>query len=286
MAESLLSFSEVLLFGRLLADLQIKVEGHKKGRTVRVATLHNLDLSEGISELDGVELKADDKVLVRRNKKNENGIYEVVSDGQGGFKLGNRETVDEGMRVAVSEGVELGGTTWLQLKKDQKQAFKKVKRRGSGKNQLLEQQLQQDARFARIYGFAYEGIYFELPEPTVFLVHGDGKSATDENAPPKQAARAPLDPSVTGVAAADYQIANEIRVWEYDKADYSIRMDVMTGMLEQILLDVYFGGGPDISGAKVSGAKVSGAKVSGAKVSGAKVSGAKVSGAKARGSGD
>ncbi|MDX1742985.1 MAG: hypothetical protein R3186_05250, partial [Ruegeria sp.] len=76
----------------------------------------------------------------------------------------------------------------------------------------------------------------------------------------------------------------DMRVWDYDKADYTMRMDVMTGQFEQVLLDIYFGfDSPAISGAKVSGAKVSGAKVSGAKVSGAKVSGAKVSGAKARG---
>ena len=28
------------------------------------------------------------------------------------------------------------------------------------------------ARFARIYGFAYEGQYYELPRPTLFLVYG------------------------------------------------------------------------------------------------------------------
>ena len=94
--------------------------------------------------------------------------------------------------------------------------------------------------------------------------------------------RAPTGPSLSGVGAADVQFADDIMVWAYDKADYTIRMDVETGMFEQVLLDAYFGGG----GPAVSGAKVSGAKVSGAKVSGAKVSGAKVSGAKARGPGD
>ncbi|MBY5987733.1 hypothetical protein [Roseovarius atlanticus] len=136
--------------------------------------------------------------------------------------------------------------------------------------------------FAKIYGFAHEGTYFDLPEPVIFLVHGDGQSATDDNLPANLGSRAPNDPSKSGVAAADFQIANDIRVWSYDKADQTMRMDVSTGMFEQILLEAYFAG----DGAGVSGAKVSGAKVSGAKVSGAKVSGAKVSGAKARGSGD
>lgn len=155
--------------------------------------------------------------------------------------------------------------------------------KGRGNNRHLESQLA-DAngdklKLAKIYGFAFEGTYYDMPEPAIFLVHGDGESATDKNLPGKLAARAPNEPSKSGVGAADFQIANDIRVWDYDKADQTMRMDVMTGRFEQVLLDVYFGfDSPAVSGAKVSGAKVSGAKVSGAKVSGAKVSGAKARG--------
>jgi len=159
--------------------------------------------------------------------------------------------------------------------------IKKVNRKGrrSG-NGFLARQLadKKDPRFARIYGFAYEGTFFQLPEPVILLVHGKGRDAfTDCGG----LSTAPLDPSKSGVAAADFQMSADVMYWEYDKADFTIRMDLMTGMFEQVLLDVYSDAGPAISGAKVSGAKVSGAKVSGAKVSGAKVSGAK-----ARGSGD
>ncbi|OED49226.1 hypothetical protein AB838_07600 [Rhodobacteraceae bacterium (ex Bugula neritina AB1)] len=283
MAESLLSFSEVLLFGRLLKDLQIVRSDIKK--TVRVATVEKMNVNNVDPEIDGVEIAVDDLVLVRRNNANENGIYKVTAGNGNTLKLVSELKVAVDDRVAVLEGLELGDTVWTQIKDIPKQIYKQEGLRGRGRNNLLDAQLSLHAKFARIYGFAYEGTYFELPEPTLFLVHGEGKSATDDM-PGNQGARAPLSPSVTGVASAEYQIANDIRVWDYDKADYSIRMDVMTGMLEQVLLDVYFGGGPDVSGAKVSGAKVSGAKVSGAKVSGAKVSGAKVSGAKARGSGD
>ena len=124
--------------------------------------------------------------------------------------------------------------------------------------------------------------YLSSASPAIFGELRDKVSATDGNLPGNLASRAPNDPSKSGVAAADYQIAHDIKVWNYDKSDQTMRMDVSTGMLEQVLLDVYFG----YDGGGVSGAKVSGAKVSGAKVSGAKVSGAKVSGAKARGSGD
>ena len=168
-------------------------------------------------------------------------------------------------------------------------AYVPKKKRGQGNNKHLNEQFEKDKdndepKFAKIYGFAYEGTYYDLPEPAIFLVHGDGENATEGDKPGSLAARAPNEPSKSGVAAADYQLANDIRFWSYDKADQTMRMDVLTGRFEQVLLDLYFGfDSPAVGGAKVAGAKVSGAKVSGAKVSGAKVSGAKVSGAKARG---
>ncbi|CUH44663.1 MULTISPECIES: pentapeptide repeat-containing protein [Ruegeria] len=167
--------------------------------------------------------------------------------------------------------------------------YKRIPSKGKGANKHLDDQFgvekgEKGPRFAKIYGFAFEGTYYDMPEPVIFLVHGKGELVADPNKPADDASRAPQDPSIGGVAAADYQVADGIRVWRYDKSDQTMRMDVMTGQFEQVLLDIYFGfDSPAISGAKVSGAKVSGAKVSGAKVSGAKVSGAKVSGAKVRG---
>ena len=44
--------------------------------------------------------------------------------------------------------------------------------------QLLQGQLSaSNARFARIYGFSYEGRYYDLSKPAIFLVHGDGDAA-------------------------------------------------------------------------------------------------------------
>lgn len=133
--------------------------------------------------------------------------------------------------------------------------------------------------FARIYGFSFEGTYYELPRPVLFLVHGDGYPSTEARSNIKgivKPARGLGDPSLTGLAAADFQFAEDLRVWSYDKADYSIRLDVETGMLEDILLGPTFGGGG--GGLPVSGARVSGARVSGARVSGARISGARLSG--------
>ncbi|MCF6432668.1 MULTISPECIES: hypothetical protein [unclassified Leisingera] len=281
MAESLLSFSEVLLFGRLIDDMKIvpKIAG------AVVGTVGNLQKLEG-TKVNGETVAAGDKVLVMgQNNKGENGLYEVGSGSENPWI--HQRQFPKGTLLEIAHGPRQG--LWRQVgdygagQQDYEKAGKR-RQKGQGRNNLLGDQLSDDANLARIYGFSYEGTYFELPEPVIFLVHGDGESATGQQSPAGQVqvSRAPLDPSVTGVASAEYQIANDIRVWDYDKADYTIRMDVMTGMLEQVLLDVFFGdGGPSVSGAKVSGAKVSGAKVSGAKVSGAKVSGAK-----ARGSGD
>ncbi len=293
MTESILGFSEVLLFGRRLHDLKINRKEIEVDEKVRLATRAKIKVGEvlDVSKIDGRTLAVGDKILVRKNKADENGIYTIASPAAGDLQLDAKQVVEMDKLVEVEDGSKFGGTIWEQtLDTDggvTDQEFKKKKRLSQrlGDNAFLEEQFGDDARLARIYGFSFEGTYYELPEPAIFLVHGKGESATAGDKPTNQAARAPLDPSVSGVASAEYQISNDIKVWSYDKADYSIRMDVMTGMLEQILLDIYFGfDSPAISGAKVSGAKVSGAKVSGAKVSGAKVSGAKVSGAKARGS--
>jgi hypothetical protein len=103
----------------------------------------------------------------------------------------------------------------------------------------LDQLSAVDARIAKIYGFSYEGKYYDLARPTLFLVHGDGDplAAVSPPAPGANPARAPRDPSETGVSVADFQFADDIRFWSYDKGDFSIRMDVSTGTLEDILLE-------------------------------------------------
>ncbi len=140
-------------------------------------------------------------------------------------------------------------------------------------------------RFARIYGFSYEGAYYELEWPALFLVHGPGQAA--EVAAGGGAAAAAGDPSRTGLAESDFDFAANLMVWSYDRADLSIRLDVDSGSFEQILLELIFGGGGgSVSGARVSGARVAGARVSGARVAGARVAGARVAGARARGGRD
>lgn len=83
MTETLLSPSNVLLFGRKVEDLRIvrstkPIPEDAKVLVARVATDANIDLTGAgrPTKIDGVTLLAGNKVLVRKqNDKTENGLY-------------------------------------------------------------------------------------------------------------------------------------------------------------------------------------------------------------------
>ena len=137
-------------------------------------------------------------------------------------------------------------------------------------------------KFARIYGFSFEGGYYDLDAPIIMLVHGPGVPAESKAGDPR-ASRSPDTPDKTGAAASGHSFADDIKVWSYDKADFTVRMDTLSGTLEDILLDVELGGGAHVSGGRVSGGRVSGGRVSGGRVSGGRVSGGRVSGGRVSG---
>lgn len=88
-------------------------------------------------------------------------------------------------------------------------------------NLALDSQLQQkDAKFARIYGFVYEGTYYTLPKPALFLVHGKGKEA-----------------HVSGGGIAELALPPDVKWWAYDRWDHGVRLDVNTGPFYEILLN-------------------------------------------------
>ena len=282
MPESLLSFSAILLFGRKLSDLSIVRDVEE----AVVFTKKPLPAASANIVIRKIKIAEDDQVLVRdKSAATGNGLYQLQKTGASAYSWTQPIAEGSEKKVEIPTAKRPRNKNWLVRRVAANQSV--VTRTGRGNNQFLGQQLDEKAGFARIYGFSYEGDYFDLPSPTLFLVHGDGELASQKGKDqsednPSNRSRAPRDPSIGGMAAADFQFADDIRVWDYDKADYTIRMDVASGMFEQVLLDATLGD----AGFGVSGAKVSGAKVSGAKVSGAKVSGAKVSGAKARGPGD
>jgi hypothetical protein len=108
-----------------------------------------------------------------------------------------------------------------------------------GANAFLKQQLTaSNPKFARIYAFSFEGQYYVLPKPAIFLVHGNGADASG-------------DP---GVAAKGWDFLSGIKAWSYDKADFSIRLDIETGPLDKILLEDAVK--PDPSSAQYGSSKV------------------------------
>ena len=160
-----------------------------------------------------------------------------------------------------------------------------------GAHRLLQSQLAAEgAQFARIYGFAYEGCYYDLARPVVYLVHGEGMSPEAVTSGSETSDKPPGSVDGIGVAIEGGDFATDIRVWAYDKADVTVRMEVDTGALEDLLLgaelgdDASFVSGANVRGANVRGANVRGANVRGANVRGANVRGANVRGANVRGS--
>jgi Pentapeptide repeats (8 copies) len=154
--------------------------------------------------------------------------------------------------------------------------------------------------FARIYAFSFEGAIYSLPRPSMFLVHGPGNpvdltGTASGHWGGTNLGRTTLDAS--GVFAREWEFSAaegennfDLRYWEYEKGDFSIRLDAEAGQLEQILLMAALRAGADMadratairSGASLAGASLSGASLSGASLSGASLSGASLSGASLR----
>jgi hypothetical protein len=250
MTESLLSLSTILLFGQRVEDLHI-INADPAGATpVDAATTPPpppVPAQNGNQTVDGINLTpgALNRVLVKDlGNPNANGVYTVAAGAWvRDLTIANRSVVAVG-----PGGIVNGDTNWLVERRvvgpNTHYRFYDPadrERRRSGLNRQLGEQVSAiDARIAKIYGFSYEGRYYDLARPTLFLVHGDGEVVTQAppavGAPP-HGSRAPRHPSLTGLSGADFDFADDLRVWSYDKADYSIRMDVETGMLEQLLLE-------------------------------------------------
>ncbi len=112
---------------------------------------------------------------------------------------------------------------------------------GISRNEFLWHQLKLDPektqpKLARIYGFSYEGHYYDLLRPAIFIVHGDGVDAQ----PKAKTNPGPVPPGTvdqSGVAAKGWDFMHDIKLWEYDRGDFSLRLDVESGTLEELLLE-------------------------------------------------
>jgi len=135
-----------------------------------------------------------------------------------------------------------------------------------GASRFLRAQLAQGVQphLARIYGFSYFGHYTALARPAIFLVHGDGELASPR-APivsqrnPENEGLLGIDPlpgdgandpgstgrfgtgptsvDLSGQAVKCCEFSSDVRVWEYDRGDFSLRLDIDSGPLERILIE-------------------------------------------------
>jgi hypothetical protein len=116
-----------------------------------------------------------------------------------------------------------------------------------GDNNFFQKQLDADrgldakqVKLARIYGFSFEGHYYDMARPAIFVVHGPGSDPEAwrpaATLPEARFDRAPSDADRSGIARTATSFAEDIRVWSYDKGDFSIRLDPESGPFEQILL--------------------------------------------------
>lgn len=155
--------------------------------------------------------------------------------------------------------------------------------RSIGANRFLRGQVRnKNAALARIYAFSFEGAMYELDRPSLFIVHGGGQDPDapgPENADFALLSRSPGRVTKTGVGRQSGAFSRDMRVWVYDKGDFSVRLDVETGTFEHILLaaeldeEAWSSGGRSGSGRSGSGRSGSGRSGSGRSGSGRSGSG-------------
>jgi hypothetical protein len=103
-----------------------------------------------------------------------------------------------------------------------------------GRVEQALRQVEDEGIFARIYGFSYEGHYYKLPRPVLFLVRGEGRSQPPEEVGSGGASA--FSTRFVGVEGKDWQFGSDIRVWAVDKHDIAICLDLEVGSYDQVLL--------------------------------------------------
>lgn len=283
MSENLLRISNIDLFGLVMDDVSIVDPNIKWQVRVASAVDENIATLTGTTEVNGVDPKPGDLLLIwQQTTSSQNGIYQARTGNWIKLHVNKKEYVASG-----PDGKDLDYRTWRYKEGDN--SFKLLARRriGAGRrrgaNRQLEAQLGPDAKMARIYGFSFEGNYYGLSVPTIFLVHGEGELVTQKGEDTPNPARAPRKVEITGLAAAGFDFADSLRTWSYDQADYTIRMNVETGMFEQVLLDAMFDGGMDAAGMNARGMNARGMNARGMNARGMNARGMNARGMNARG---
>lgn len=282
MTESLLSFSGIQLFGHKIREIKIVNPFSDTPTSVTVAADKRVKLSGFGASVDGHTLAVNDKIIAwKQHKPEDNHVY-IVKNGD--WEI---HPVNDFEILSPTAGTKYATKKFMKLSSGFEYVDDGSKKPGTlnrfGENQFLQKQLNNDSCFARIYGFSFENFYYELPRPVLFLVHGTGELVSEDTGK-FSPARSPGATSITGLAATDFDFADGLRVWSYDKADYTIRMDVETGMFEDVLLAATLGGGP--GGMDAAGMNARGMNARGMNARGMNARGMNARGMNARGGGN
>ena len=92
-----------------------------------------------------------------------------------------------------------------------------------------------DPYFARIYSFSFEGHYYKLPRPLLFLVSGTPVqpqgSGTGQGNPDF------FNTCETGLPAKEWNFSDDILAWKVDRKDIAVCLDIEIGDYEGLLLN-------------------------------------------------
>lgn len=125
-------------------------------------------------------------------------------------------------------------------------------RRRSPNHLVVDQLRSPGALIARIYAFSFQNEFFEMVRPALFVVNGEGETPLrsdddlqdDDMVERRGDERTQRDYSfplgLTGLASMGGNLATEIRVWAVDRDDFSVRLDIMTGSFDRILIEHEF----------------------------------------------
>lgn len=92
---------------------------------------------------------------------------------------------------------------------------------GSG---VIAKAVKEGRTLARIYAFSFQNEFVELTSPALFLVPGKGEDVGDT-----------LD--LTGLARIPDLLNPTLTVWTAERGDLTIRLDIMAGTFDSVLLD-------------------------------------------------
>jgi hypothetical protein len=240
MPETLLTPSSIKLFGRIMRGISIDSSSLGLASYLGGNNFLRQQLSGGNIILSGNVTAGSANVPVNlpldvglslASDTNPNNVLNI-SDGDS-----NGTVIDEESTCTVTVS---GGVVTLVLT-DSASALK------TAKNTPLILQAGSPPKFARIYSFSFEGAFYTLPRPSIFLVHGYGQWAGDwtTNSSLDQAGVAGKDWDFSGTLASAGP--DDVYYWEYEKGDFSLRLDAETGPFEQILLAATLRGGADMA---------------------------------------